>query len=1162
VFTNNGSGASTVYLNADNSKIYNSTFAKNSGIGLKFGTATGCEAKNNIFWSNGTNAITGGTNDYNAYENTTAVANNVNLGISDPFITSTTYSGPDYVGKKAESDAANWNLISGCPAINTGADLFASGVSTDLIGNARPTGAGAVDMGAYEYGFTTAQSISFGALSSKTYGDGTSTLSATGGESGNPVVFTSSNTNVATCTGTNGTTLTVVSGGSCTIYANQASSGTYSAATQVGQKLIVYPKPLTAVSNSPAFAATSKQYDGTTAAVITGGGTFTGIVGSDVVSLSTGTFGNAAIGSRGVTVSAILSGAQAANYYYSGTIPTVSAVNITARPLTITASNVNKTYGTTQSSPVSGSTAFTSSGLQNGETIGSVTLTYGVGALTATSAAGSISTITPSAAIAGTFTAGNYSITYTAGTLTVAQKALSITAPTIASKVYNGTATSGTVTTGTLSGFVSGETVTVSSAAGTYLNANVGTGKTATIVYTLANGTGGGLAANYSLANGSATGNITAAPLTISGISGVNKVYNGTNTATLTGTAAYNGLVNSEVFSVTGTPSANFADATVGNGKSITVTGYTAPSGNYTVSQPGGLTANITSATLTLNSGIYLSDGYPALQLANSDIIISSGAEFQLNQQTADVQSVTVAPGSKLTLGSNSLNATNGIILQSDATGTGTLMDSYTEPTISATVKQYVTAGRNWYISAPLNNSAAYSVLNKGASVVEYNEASGLWVDKTSGTLTRGKGYIQVATSSQGSTGTVDFTGTTNSGNVEIALTNNSGGGKGFNLVGNPYPSYLNWSEVANDLDNTDNLTGAKMPTGTMWYRTISYNGKSAWSPTTAYILDDVVYNGTRFYKVTTAGTSAASVGPTGTTTSNDGSVVWAYQGSIYIFATVNEDGQVSPATVSNLIPPMQAFWVKSSGGTLTFKNSMRSHESGSNLLKAPKVSDTKLVRLRVSNGASVDESVIYASANALNTFDSYDAPKYFNTSSNQPEIYSQVGSEKLTINAMNEMSIGTEIRLGFLTEKANEFSISASEIKNFDSNVLIILKDKLQNSEFNLTDGGTYNFSSDVANNTDRFSIIFRSPGAVTGVGNPHDNNILVYSTANQQLKVLNNNNSGSLVTVCNAIGQKLISFEMSGNSMVIDKTFNPGVYFVTVTAPGMKTTKKVVIN
>lgn len=150
--------------------------------------------------------------------------------------------------------------------------------------------------------------------------------------------------------------------------------------------------------------------------------------------------------------------------------------------------------------------------------------------------------------------------------------------------------------------------------------------------------------------------------------------------------------------------------------------------------------------------------------------------------------------------------------------------------------------------------------------------------------------------------------------------------------------------------------------------------------------------------------------------------MVWNYEGSIYLFATISASGVATPETVRNLVPPMQAFWVKSTGGTLTFKNAMRSHNTGgTNVLKVPKnaSNDMQLLRLNVTNGISSDEAVIYANIDAINAFDSYDAPKYFNTAgSNQPQIYTQVGDEKLVINAMNKLSQGNEIPLGFATEK------------------------------------------------------------------------------------------------------------------------------------------------
>ncbi|MFO1512637.1 MAG: MBG domain-containing protein [Verrucomicrobiota bacterium] len=106
---------------------------------------------------------------------------------------------------------------------------------------------------------------------------------------------------------------------------------------------------------------------------------------------------------------------------------TGNSLTITQRGLTVTASAKSKTYGATLT--LNAATDFTSSGLQNSETIGSVTLiaSGAPAGTTATAAAGSY-TITPSAATGGTFSAANYSIAYATGTLTVNRAALSVTA--------------------------------------------------------------------------------------------------------------------------------------------------------------------------------------------------------------------------------------------------------------------------------------------------------------------------------------------------------------------------------------------------------------------------------------------------------------------------------------------------------------------------------------------------------------------------------------------------------------------------------------------------------------------------------------------------------------------------------------------------------------
>ena len=125
-----------------------------------------------------------------------------------------------------------------------------------------------------------------------------------------------------------------------------------------------------------------------------------------------------------VTPSAAVGGAFNANNY----IITYNSGTLTVNPatLSITATADSKTYGQTKAYGA-GSTAFTSSGLQNGETIGSVTLTDSGSGGSAAAAVGTY-TLTPSAATGGTFTAGNYAITYATGKLTVSQAALTVTA--------------------------------------------------------------------------------------------------------------------------------------------------------------------------------------------------------------------------------------------------------------------------------------------------------------------------------------------------------------------------------------------------------------------------------------------------------------------------------------------------------------------------------------------------------------------------------------------------------------------------------------------------------------------------------------------------------------------------------------------------------------
>src|SRR5439155_20444902 len=210
---------------------------------------------------------------------------------------------------------------------------------------------------------------------------------------------------------------------------------------------------------------------------------------------------------------------------------------------------------------------------------------------------GTIATFKAVSLTLGGAAAGNYTLSGLSGSVTITPQALSVTAPTIASKVYDGTATAGAVTVGTLSGFVGTETVTATGTAAAYSSKNVGSYPNVVVTYTLANGANGGLAANYSLANGTATGTISAKTLSVTAPSITSKVYDATTAAGAVTVGTLSGFVGTETVTATATAAA-YSSANVGSYTGDVVT-YTLANGTG-----GGLAGNYTLATGTATGQI------------------------------------------------------------------------------------------------------------------------------------------------------------------------------------------------------------------------------------------------------------------------------------------------------------------------------------------------------------------------------------------------------------------------------------------------------------------------------------------------------------------------------------------------------------------------------
>jgi len=430
------------------------------------------------------------------------------------------------------------------------------------------------------------------------------------------------------------------------------------------------------------------------------------------------------------------------------------------------------------------------------------------------------------------------------------------------------------------------------------------------------------------------------------------------------------------------------------------------------------------------------------LPVVESNVIVSTG-ELIINQDL-EITNLTVNPGAKLTVNQGkTLRVYGNLSVLSDITGTGTIVDiGNLTVNGTSTVQQYLTGsgttspnGRFWYISSPVSGATSAIFDALGADVLKnYDETTHSWneiIDNTS-TLPIGIGYF----ARLGANTTISFNGPLNSGNSTLLLSRSgtSDAKRGFNLIGNSYPSYLDWEAAY--------ATGVNV-NATMWYRT--NNGSSM-------VFD--TYN------------AALHVG-----TSNNGN-----------------------ATVTKYIPPMQAFWVLvdgdgATGSSISFDNTMRSHQT-SNLLKADAVQE--VIRLQVANETNSDETIIVFNTNSQNTFDEYDSEKMFNTDVTIPELYTVAENTKLTINGLESIESNQEIALGFKTATAGTYTITAKTIEGLEG-LPVVLEDKLLGKTQDLTVMPTYIFTSVIADNASRFVLKLKS--ATLDVNNVSESGILVYT-------------------------------------------------------------------
>ncbi|NCA87158.1 MAG: T9SS type A sorting domain-containing protein, partial [Clostridia bacterium] len=366
------------------------------------------------------------------------------------------------------------------------------------------------------------------------------------------------------------------------------------------------------------------------------------------------------------------------------------------------------------------------------------------------------------------------------------------------------------------------------------------------------------------------------------------------------------------------------------------------------------------------------SNGIPVLA---SEVTIPAVTNLPVLSITGSAGDLTIESSAGLTIQTNGSltvsgtftnNAgTSGLLLKSDASGTGSLIHSTAG--VNASVQRYLSGGwsgwdAGWHqISSPVAAQSISAFATTGAGngydLYGWEESTNMWMNyKAAGfeawngnstNFNVGQGYL---VSYEAASITQTFTGELNATDETRAnLTTNGGSYNGWNLLGNPFASALKWNDGNWTLNNV-------------------------------------------------AGVAK----------------VWSEAGKSY------SDIEAS----TGIIPSAQGFMVQVSSTTsLTIPAVSRVHDATPFF----KSGNEKLVLVAAeTEGGSAQESKIIVNPMATEGFD-FDYDSRF-LAGYAPMLYSIVGDESLSTNSLPELATGKVIPLGFVKNAATTFTIELKE--------------------------------------------------------------------------------------------------------------------------------------
>ena len=568
----------------------------------------------------------------------------------------------------------------------------------------------------------------------------------------------------------------------------------------------------------------------------------------------------------------------------------------------------------------------------------------------------------------------------------------------------------------------------------------------------------------------------------------------------------------------------------------VIATGLTGEAGNLEIDPGGSLT--ISGGTMRVYGSASGSGSFDAASgtvefLGDAPQSVISGLftgnavmNLTINNPAGVTLTAPLGVSGVVLVQNGTLVSDGNLTLLSDASGTA-LVDGSGNGSIAGdvTMQRYLPSAYGYkYFSSPFSDATVSEFgddMNLASSFplfyrYDENRTSSGWVGYTTGTniLAVMSGYAANFGSS-GVAKTVDVTGEVNNGSLSVTLYNhNKAFTKGFNLVGNPYPSPIDW----------DAATG--------WTRSN---------------VDYAVY----YFRAST--------------TDEYGGTYSSYVNGI----------PSDPGVSTNIIPSMQGFFVHVTDtfpatATLGMTNSVRISDRTHPFLKSSAASARFLLRVTAAftdDTSSVDPLVVYFDDAAKTSFDSgFDALKLMNTDMMVTNFYSVLpGGQKLSINALpGQADTAMYVPLGLKSYRDGEVTFRMSDIENLPEGVRVFFRDAVTGRNIEFQPQAEYKVNLTAGDYNNRFMLAFQK--STTGIDGPEGSSELftAYSVGDfVRATVWHIEDNQGIIMICDLSGRPaLITTIHETGQYEIPVNVRPGLYVIRYTTGNRQYTKKLTIG